>query len=54
MIDKKRKMALAASLSAMASVQGGASIAKTLFAALGPAGVATLRAFCFMAFQPAP
>ncbi|MBQ1337355.1 MAG: EamA family transporter [Thermoguttaceae bacterium] len=43
MIDKKRKMALAASLSAMASVQGGASIAKTLFAALGPAGVATLR-----------
>ena len=36
-------MALAASLSAMASVQGGASIAKTLFAALGPAGVATLR-----------
>ena len=43
MIDKKRKIAVLASLSAMASVQGGASIAKILFHSLGPAGVATLR-----------
>lgn len=43
MIDKKRKLAVTASLCAMASVQGGASIAKVLFRSLGPAGVATLR-----------
>ncbi len=42
-MDKNRKIAIAASLSAMVSVQGGASIAKTLFSPLGPAGVATLR-----------
>lgn len=42
-MDKKRKLAITASLSAMASVQGGASIAKILFNSLGPAGVATLR-----------
>lgn len=42
-MDNKRKMAIAASLSAMISVQSGASIAKMLFSPLGPTGVATLR-----------
>ena len=39
----KKKTAILASLGAMVSVQGGASLAKTLFHTLGPSGVALLR-----------
>lgn len=38
-----KKWAVAASFGAMMSVQGGASIAKTLFHLVGPAGAVTLR-----------
>ncbi|MBQ9872910.1 MAG: EamA family transporter [Thermoguttaceae bacterium] len=39
----RRKLAVLASLGAMASVQGGASIAKILFKSLSPSAVALLR-----------